>query len=447
MSKFDLCVLGGGPAGYVGALKAAKLGMSVALVEESNTGGTCLNRGCIPTKALLHSALLFKSRAEWESLGIIADGVSYNENKAYSHKDEIVESLERGIRAQLKNAKVAVFDGRGCILDSNHLKIVKVKIDDISTENLIIETENILIATGSCPAKLPILGIDYALTSDDVLKKPIEGRKIVIIGGGVIGVEFATFFSAIGKEVIVIEAMDKILPMFSKEITIQLSSTMKKDGISILCGAKVVEIGKDFVKVDKNGVLEKIECDTTVVAIGRKANIQNIGLDSIGIDEKARCISVDNNMYTGKAKIYAAGDVVGRIQLAHYASASAIVAVENMFGIYKGKNLSVVPSCVYTNPEIAVVGDVSGEDTISKKYLLGGNGKSLINGINRGFVKIYCKENIVVGAEVFGGQATEIIGELALAVSNKICVLDVAKSIHAHPTVYEAVGETAEMFI
>lgn len=429
---FDLIVLGGGPAGYTGAIRAAKLGMSVALVEKEAVGGTCLNRGCIPTKALLHSGNLFASRSEWESLGINATDVSVNEEAIYLRKNTIVQTLQDGIASLIKANKITYFNGNGKLVSKN----------SIAVGDEILETKNILIATGSSPARLPIEGIENALTSDDVLRAPINAQNIAIIGGGVIGMEFAQYFSSIGKTVTVIEAMDKILPMMSKEISIQLASVMKRNGVSILTSSKVIKIEKDGVWIENKGQEQKIDADAVIVAIGRKANIDGIGLEDVGV-EKDRFIKVNDKMQTTVENIYAVGDCNGKVQLAHFAAASAIAAVENMNGKQSEIDLSICPSCVYTEPEIASVGAKEGAK--SGKFLLGANGRSLINGSNRGFVKIVADENdVVIGAELFGSNVTEMIGELTLAIKNKLKVEDISNTIHAHPTVYESIAEAAE---
>ncbi len=429
---YNLIVIGGGPAGYIGAIRASKLGMSVALVEKDSLGGTCLNRGCIPTKALLHSAEIYHNSKSFADLGINFENVTYDENSVYARKDKIVTTLREGIGALIKAGKIDLFEGIGSFQDSHTVKVG----DDI------LEGENILIATGSSPATLPIKGIEYALTSDDVLSAPVKGDKIAIIGGGVIGMEFASYFSSIGKEVVVIEAMDKILPTLSKEISVQLTAYMKKNSVTFMTGAKVTEIGESFVKVDKNGVETAVDCDVVIVAIGRKANICGLHLENAGV-EHDRIIKVDDDFKTSAKNIYAVGDVAGGIQLAHYASASAITAVENILGVENSTDMTVVPSCVYTTPEIAVVGASVGAKT--GKFLLGANGRALINGLDRGYVKVIADENdVVIGAELFGKGVTEMVGELALAIKNKLTLHQVAGTIHPHPTIYESISEACE---
>ena len=429
---YNLVVIGGGPAGYVGAIRASKLGMKVALVERDTLGGTCLNRGCIPTKALLHSAEIYHSAKDFSALGVKVAGVEYDEKVVYDRKNAVVGTLVDGIRALIKAGKIDLYEGQGSFVDSHTIVVGDTTLD----------TDNVLIATGSSPLVLPIKGIENALTSDDVLSAPVEGNKIAIIGGGVIGMEFASYFSEIGKEVVVIEAMDKILPALSKEISVQLGAYMKKNGVTILTSSKVTEIGTDYVRVEKGGVESVIECDKTIVAIGRKANICGLHLENAGV-EHDRFVKVDDRFQTNVKGIYAVGDVIGGVQLAHYASASAITAVENMLGKENSTDLSVVPSCVYTTPEIAVVGAKEGAKT--GKFLLGANGRALINGLDRGYVKIIADENdVVIGGELFGKGVTEMVGEIALAVRNKLTIDQVAGTIHPHPTVYESVAEACE---
>lgn len=433
--KYDLVILGGGPAGYPAALKAAELGKTVALIEKSFVGGTCLNRGCIPTKALLHSSELYSSRADWAELGVNADSVAIDENAVYAHKDKIVDTLRQGIRSMLKAGKVAYMEGEGKFVSSH----------EIAVGDEVVEGDNILVAVGSSPAKLPIKGIEYALNSDDVLSAPVAGNNIVVIGGGVIGMEFTSYFSGLGKTVTVVEAMDRILPMFGKEISVQLSSVLKKKGVSFVTGAKVVEINENSVSYEKNGNKENIPCDTVVVAIGRKANIKDIGLENAGIETDGRFIVTDEKMRTSADDVYAVGDCNGKVQLAHFATASAFVALSDMFGYKCDIDLSVVPSCVYTSPEVAMVGKIDFEGAKIGKFLLGGNGKSLINGSNRGFIKLICDDKGVVrGGELFGYGVTELVAEIALAVKNGLTAEDIATTIHAHPTMYESIFEAAQ---
>jgi dihydrolipoamide dehydrogenase len=380
----------------------------------------------------LHSAEIYHGTKAYDELGVKVTGVEYDEPAVYQRKDKVVSTLRDGIRALVKAGKIDLYEGSASFEDGTH----------VCVNGQVLEGEHILVATGSSPATLPIKGIEKALTSDDVLASPVDGHKIVIIGGGVIGMEFASYFSATRKEVVVVEAMDKILPSLSKEISVQLGAYMKKNGVTIMASSKVTEIGHGFVKVDKGGVESVVDCDKVIVAIGRKANICGLHLEKAGV-EHDRFIKVDSSFKTSADNVYAVGDVVGGVQLAHYASASAITAVENMLGLPCSVDLSVVPSCVYTTPEIAVVGASTGAKT--GKFLLGANGRALINGLDRGYVKIVADENdVVIGGELFGGGVTEMVGEVALAIRNKLTIGQVAGTIHPHPTVYESVAEACE---
>lgn len=436
--KYDLIVLGGGPGGYTGAIRAAKLGKKVALVEERELGGTCLNRGCIPTKALLHSGDLYAGRSDWEELGISASEVNLDEAKVYERKEKIVANLRNGIASLIKGNKIDLIEGRGVLTDSHSIKV----------GDRILETENILLATGSSPAgKGKIEGIEYALNSDDVLANPVQGNNIVILGAGVIGVEFAQYLSSIGKSVTILAPGERIIKMMSKELSLQLAAVMKRNGVKILTGSKPVRILEDHTVIYEDAKGEQsIAADAVIAAIGRVPNVKGIGLEQAGV-KVDRFVVVDDNMYTGVDGIYACGDIVGRVQLAHYAEASAIVAVESMFGYAHSMDLSVCPSCIYTMPEIASVGkkETDIENAKVGKFLMGANGKSLIEGVNRGFIKVVADENeVLVGAEIFAVRGSDMLGELSLGVQKKMKVGELSMVIHPHPTVMEAIGEALE---
>lgn len=436
--KYDLVVIGGGPAGYSGAIYAAKRGMNVALIEKQSLGGTCLNKGCIPTKALLHSSALYAASSEWAGIGLKCDNISFHQNAAYGHKDNIVETLKVGIRGMLKTSKIALYEGCGAFIDEHS---VRVSYSDSNKED-ILESEYFLIATGSYASVLPIKGAGLALNSDDVLQNPVEGERIVIIGGGVIGTELASYFSDIGRGVTIIEAEERILSGFSKEITSYLSSLLKKKGVRILTRANIERIESNCVIAQTEEKQESIECDSVLCTVGRRACTDGLGLENTGVRLTRGAIEVNVDMQTSVGNIYAAGDVTGALQLAHFAQASAERAVEQMLGLPHNTDMGVVPVCVYASLEIAVVGDVTNPDTASAKYLLGGNGKYLINGSNRGFIRVYYNDKgIVCGAELVGKGVSELTGELACAIRNRLRLKDIAGTIHAHPTVNESIRE------
>lgn len=426
---FDLTVLGGGPAGYTAAIRAAKLGMSVLLAECGKTGGTCLNRGCIPTKCLLHSSGLYASRTAWAECGVSAENVAFDENAAYLRKDGIVASLRGGVEKLLNACGVKTVRARGKIV-SPHA---------VEADGEIFESRRILIATGSRPSLPSVKGAENFVTSDDVLAGPLADGGIVIAGGGVIGTELACYFAETGREVTVLEYADRILPSFGKEISAQLAAALRRKGVKICTSARVTEVGKEYAVYESGGQTLRAEGAAVVAATGRKVNVEDIGLENIGLPSAA--VQVDADMATAAEGVYAAGDVTGGIQLAHYASACALKAVGHMAGKPCGVDLATVPSLVYTSPEIVCVGRTA-DAAKTGKFMLGANGKNLVNGSNRGFIKIYCDDkDTIVGAEAFGDGVTELAGELTLAVSCGLSAEQVASVVHAHPTLYESVAE------
>lgn len=434
MPNYDLVVIGGGPAGYTGAIRAAKYGMHVALVEKQDVGGTCLNRGCIPTKTLLHSGNLFASREQWDEMGVIVSDIFYDETKVYARKEKIVSSLRGGIEGLLNANKVDLLRGEASFKDKNTIIVNGEEI----TSNYFI------IATGTTPIKLPIPGGDTLLTSDDVLSSPVSGEVIAIIGGGVIGIELAFYFSSICKNVTIIEGTDRILPMFSKEIAMQISAILKRSGVTIYTSAKVTQINNGGVIFETLNGHGAVSTDAIICAVGRKANITGLNLDKIGV-QYSRFIDVDESFKTNVDNIYAVGDIAGGIQLAHYASSSAINAVNAICGKEERIDMAVVPSCLYTSPEVATVGSLDFEGVKYGKVMLGANARSIIEGINRGYVKIAMdEEGIIRGAEIFGCYATELVSELTLAIKNKLKGEDVIHTIHPHPSVNEGIHSAAE---
>ncbi len=416
---YDLVIIGLGPAGYTAGVRAIKHGLKVAVVERDRAGGTCLNRGCIPMKTLLHSAKLYDERLSFEEMGITGD-IGFNQSKAYLRKNEISQKLSLGVETLLKGADIyksdaEVFDG---YVIANGQKI---------------EYKNLIIATGSKPFMPKIEGIEKALNSDDVFSEEIKGERLVIIGGGVIGMEFATYFSYVGKKVTVVEGTDRVLPMFSKEISTQIASLLRQKGVTFKTGVTANIIGDGYVELSSG---ERIDCDSTICAVGRACLD---GLESLNLELERGYVKVDNNFQTNVKQVYAIGDVTGKCQLAHFASAEGVNAVDVVLGKKQSVDLTVVPSCVYTYPQIASVGKTEGESV--SKFMTGGNAKSIIEGYTRGFVKLYSEGGLIVGAELFCDNATELISEAAVAIANKLKIEDVAKVIHPHPTVSESLSE------
>ncbi|MBO6061048.1 MAG: dihydrolipoyl dehydrogenase, partial [Clostridia bacterium] len=391
---FDITVLGGGPGGYVAAIRAAQLGKKVALIEARELGGTCLNRGCIPTKALLHGAEVYEQTVNAAAFGVTASEVGYDYTQMAAYKSSVVEKLVSGIGMLEKAHGVKVINGFGRVADAHHIDVVQS-----SDEHLTVSYDRLILATGSAPARPPIEGIDgkNIVTSDDILSMTELPESFVIIGGGVIGIEFATLFSTLGKPVTVIEMMPSILPGADPDIVRTCTRVLKKKKVAIVNNAKVTKLeGGDTVTVsyELNGNIKTAEGACCVVSVGRSAQTRGIGLEELGIEFNRNFIAIDDHCRTNIENIYAIGDITGKIQLAHVASAQGLVAAANAAGLDEVMDYDVVPSCIYTSPEIAFVG-VSEEKAkaMGIEYKLGtfnvaGNGRAMVMGENIGLVKL-----------------------------------------------------------
>ena len=447
--EYDLTVIGGGPGGFEAAIRAAQLGLKTAIIEEREMGGTCLNRGCIPTKALLHSAEVYKTVRNSLKYGVVADNAGFDYAKIADFKDSVVRKLRQGVEFLLRNNKVDVIRGRGVIKDKNNVEVS-------GTGNRVVSTGKIIIATGSRPLIPPIPGIDGSkvLDSDDVLSLKECPDSVVIIGGGVIGVEFATIFNSLGKKVIIIEMMNSILPAVDSEISASLKKLLEKRGVSIYTGSRVVSIKSEPSAVcvfEKDGKTMQAEGDIVISAIGRKPNSEKIGLENVNVDSVKGYINVNDKMETTAKGIYAIGDVTGKVLLAHVASAQGLIAAANAAGQDKRMDYSAVPGCIYTDPEIASVGLTEAE-AIKRGYNVkignfpvNANGRSMIMGENEGLTKIITdgETGEIFGAHVFSPRATDIISEITLAMNLESTINEVADTIHPHPTISEMIMEAA----
>ncbi len=438
---FDVAIIGGGPAGYNGAIHASELGLKVALIEKAELGGTCLNRGCIPTKSLLKSAELIEEARSSGIFGVSYENVTFCLDKIYERKDTVVAKLRGGIAMLMKKHSVTVIKGEASFLDAHTLIITGPEGEQRLSAN------SFIIATGSLPAELNIPGAKDTLNSEAVLSKPLAAKDIVIIGGGVIGVEYACFFAAVGAIVTIIEAEQRILPTLDKDISVHLALQLKKRGVKLITGAFVKEIADSGKKIllEKNGELSEVDTEATIISIGRKANFKDLKLENAGVKYDRRIIT-DSESRTNAANIFAVGDVASPIQLAHYAEASAYNAADIIAGNNPSIDLSVVPSCIYTVTEIASVGITERENTFSGKALMGANGKANIEDRAAGFVKTVFDKSSgkLIGAVIMCSRATDMIAELSLALTAGLTAKDIAKTIHPHPTLSEAVRSAAE---
>ena len=444
----DIIVIGGGPGGYVAAIRAAQLGASVCLIEKDALGGTCLNRGCIPTKALYRNAEILNTLKNIDEFGIKVDNYSFSVEKIQQRKNGVVNQLVNGIAQLIKANNVELINGTAEFVDKN---TVKVSLSDGGSKE--ISAKNIIIATGSEPTLPPIPGskLDGVVTSDQLLQFDKVPDRLIIVGGGVIGMEFACIFNAMGSNVTVVEFLPSILAPVDSDLTKRLNVSLKKKGIDILTSTKVTAIEKNggalLVSVEgKKGEIQ-IEADTVLIAVGRKPVFEGLDIDRIGIEYGKSGILVDERLRTNIDNIYAIGDVNGKIMLAHAASHQGIAAVEDIMG-QVSTHEAPTPNCIFIFPEISSVGITEDEAKLkaieykTSKFLFGANGKALALGEGEGMVKVISDMNgTLLGVHIMGPHASDLIHEATLAITQKLNVEDIINMVHAHPTLSEAFAE------
>jgi len=453
MSDYRLLVIGTGPGGYAAALRSAALGWKTAVVERRDVGGTCLNRGCVPTKVLLHSAELYSAMRDCARFGLHAGDISYDIGKIIERKEEITGKLRAGMEQQLKANKVDLLRGSGKIIGSGR---VEVTGEDTVRE---YSADRILIASGSVPSIPPIpgIGLPGVVTSDDLLGVPGKAyASLVIIGGGVIGVEFASVYAAFGCKVTIIEALDRILPGLDREISQSMSIILKKRGVSVFTGCRVTEIvqSREGLRVDYTcrDELRAADGEAVLAAIGRKPDTEGLLGEGMALETDRGRIVVDGKFATSLANVYAVGDVSSKIQLAHAATAQGEAAVDMMGGRNPSADYSVIPSCIYTSPEIASAGmtaddaKAAGRSVTTGKYVMYANAKTLIGDGERGFIRIVADKDTgrVLGAQMMCGRATDMISELATAIVNGLTAEQMMRTVRPHPTFSEGVSGALE---
>lgn len=445
---YDVAIIGGGPGGYAAALYAHNFGLSVALVEKDSVGGTCLLRGCIPAKTWLQTAEVFSTVARAAEFGVEASPPSMNWPAALARKQQVVDGLVRGLSGLLKARKVDVIDGYGRLVEGG----VEVTGSDGSTQR--VEARNVIVATGSVPRSIPGYAIDgeRIVTSDEALDWDRQPGRVAIIGGGVIGCEFASFLSDVGSDVYLFEALDQLLPGTDPDIVKVLDRTFKKKGVKVHVGTMVgpAEITAEGVKVPFGD--EAVTVDVVLVAVGRAPVTEDIGLEAAGIATDHGYVTVDlETMMTAKPGVYAVGDIVaGTPQLAHSGFAEGIAAITHIAtGAPAPVDFRAIPLVVYTHPEVASVGLTeaqardAGKDIVVTDHGLRGVGRAIIQGEVTGTVKVIAeKDGPIIGAAVAAPAAGEMIHELMYAVGWEALPEEAAAFIHAHPTVSEAIGET-----
>ena len=448
MSKhFNIAVLGAGPGGYVAALKAAQLGASVAIVEKAHLGGTCLNVGCIPSKALLASAELMHHIQHAGELGIDlpAAAAVVNWTKIQTRKDKIIQTLRNGIKGLLTARKGTIFQGQAVLNGAGKISVVGGET---------ITAEKVILAVGSVPTRIPGWPSDPKLvcTSDEALHWGTLPKKLLIVGGGVIGCEFACMMQAVGVEVTVVEMLPQLLPSLDPQVAQTLTKIFVSRGIKVFTGVKIENLavaGEGTVATLSNG--EKIAADRVLVATGRKPNTAEVGLQSVGIATDRGFVRVNDRMETGVKGYYCIGDANGRCLLAHAASAHGVVAAENAVGHSATFN-APVPNCIYTFPEVATVGltaeeaQAQGMPVSVGVFPLAYLGKAMAVADTEGFVKVvrHRESDALLGVHMIGHNVTECIAAAGALLHQKVSVHDVAETVFAHPTISEAFKEAAE---
>ena len=448
MISTDIIIIGAGPGGYEMAAEAAHHGKKVVIVERDLLGGTCLNRGCIPTKALCRNAEVINTVREASRFGVTTGEVSVDYGVAFARKEEVVKQLRDGVAMLMGADGITVVNGEAAFVDSKTIEVAGEQYT----------APAIVIATGSVPRGLPIEGAELAMTSDDILAMQELPRSLCIVGGGVIGMEFAGVFSSFGVEVTVIEFCKEILPPFDKDIAKRLKTVLSKRGVNILTqaavnGIKKADDGMLEITFDHKGKAKRVTAERVLMSVGRQAVLPK-GLEAAGVATSRRGIEVDNNMMTNVEGIYAIGDVNGLCMLAHAASAQGSVALAHILGQRCGVKLNVVPSAVFTTPELAMVGlteqqcEDQGIEVVTAKSFFRGNGKAVAMGETDGMVKlIVSSEDLtIVGCHICGPHAADLIQEAVTAMNAGMTVKDMAAAIHGHPTLSEVVLAAARQF-
>lgn len=448
---YDIAVIGGGPGGYVAALRASQLGAKVCLIEAQELGGTCLNVGCIPTKTLYKAARLLKEIKGGGAYGVVTEKTAVDAAKLMAYKSGVVRQLVQGVAHLLKKGNVTVIPGKAAFVDKNTLRIVAAGGEKL------VSAKKIIIAAGSSNALPKIAGIDgdNVIDSTQALSLAKIPASLVVIGGGVIGCEFATIFNALGAKVTVIEMLPNLVSGVDIDCQAYLAKAMREQGIDLRLDCRVEAIGgaagKKKVSFTTGGAGGEVIAETVLVAIGRKPNSDGLRLEAAGVTTNKGWVKVNKFMETSVAGIYAIGDITGEHLFAHAAYEEALTAAEGAVGQRREVNHRAVPKAIFTIPEIGSVGLTEAEarqqgyDVMAAKFPLQGNGKALIDGEAGGFVKVVSEKKYheILGIHIVGPHATELTGEAALAINTEARLEDVVDTIHAHPTVAEAVKEAA----
>jgi dihydrolipoamide dehydrogenase len=449
VETYEIAVIGGGPGGYVAAIKAAQSGKKVCLIEKGELGGVCLNQGCIPTKTLLKSVKILNSVRHCEEYGVVGVKTSQaaiNMDKLQQRKRAVVQKLSGGVGFLLQGNRVKVYRGSATFVNNDTLKV----------DGDEIKAANIIIATGSKPATLPVpVSADRKgreapiITSAEALELTAIPKKMTIIGGGVIGIEFAYIFAQLGSKITVVEMMEHILPMVDEEITDEIAKMLKTLGIVIITAAKVSRIRGTKVYFEHSGSEKVVEAEKILMAVGRIPDTAGLNLETLGMKMNGRAIAVDGHLRTNVQGIYAIGDVNGLSMLAHTASREAMIAVENILGQSSRIDYNRIPWGIYIQPEVASVGltekqarEKYGEIKVGR-FPLAANGKAAIEGETQGMIKVIIEPryNEILGVHIYGLHATDMISEAVLAMNLEATAEEIAFTVHPHPTIAEIIPE------
>jgi dihydrolipoamide dehydrogenase len=472
-SSFDIVIVGGGPGGYPAAIRAAQYGLRVALIEKERPGGVCLNWGCIPTKAMLRSADVLETMQHSADFGILADNVRLDYPAVLKRKDAVVKTLNDGVAQLLKANGVTYYSGHARFTSPNSVEVVGVgksplgaggplynaPADGAGQPSATLSGKNLIIATGSTPAQLPIPGVELpgVINSDGAFLLKEVPKRIVIVGGGAVGTEWATMFSAFGSEVILVELLPNLLPLEDEDMGRNLSRSFQRRGIKVLTSSTVAKIEKGSpLKVtitDKDGKNEQVvDADNVLIGVSRRPNTLDLALEKTGVaTDKRGYITVDDQLRTNVQNVYAIGDVVGRIQLAHVATHQGLVAAGVIAGHDERMDYKAVPAATFTHPEVASVGLTeakareAGHDVVLGKFPFAALGRAQTYGNTDGLVKIVAdrKYGEVLGVHIIGPSASDLIPEGVLALQLEATLEDIANTIHAHPTLGEGSMEAA----
>lgn len=444
----ELIVIGGGPGGYVAAIRAAQLGASVTLIEGAQVGGTCLNRGCMPTKALLHSAQVYELAQGSESMGVLTQGAKLDWSRVQSNRASVVKKLTDGVKALIK---------------ANRIKLIEGKAEFSSPHSVTVggkeySAQKIIIASGSRPIIPGIPGLsdcEACISSTEALSLGSVPKSLLVIGGGVIGLELGSAYSSFGTKVTVIEAMDKLLPLMDTELSAMVRGQLEKKGIEILTESRVTEVSSGgigaIVQVDTPSGKRSFEAEKVLCCVGRGPDTESLGLEKAGVELENGSIKADAQLETNVKGVYAVGDCTGKLMLAHAAMAMGEIAAENAMGANRRFEPEKIPSCAYVGPEFACVGLTEeaarekGLDVKVGRFPTAANGRSLVMGSTDGMIKVVsdAKYGEILGVHILAANATELIQEAALALRLECTVDELTNTVHCHPTVAEGLREAA----